>query len=633
MKNSKGSTLAVALSMVFLFSALGVGMLEFGGGQRQFSAHQLVNTQAFWLADAGLQQSIANGGVVESGTLGSEGTYAVTISGSGTVTLTSTGTATGQQPAIKRILQAQGKIQSVFQDALFSGSTSTAGMNLNSPLTIGNYNSSGAAVTPGNAQIGTNATGVTGTTPSGVTLTTSVGATLPAVTLPSALLTAQCPNGTSGTTQSSTNAWVVPNNTTYTFTGSGNYSCSYLQVGSNSILYINTSVALYLTATDPATGPSSVNGEDIRGGGSSTNLGYVKILSGGSLTIYAAGRVTLGTNTPDTLNTSSNVDFLNQDLYDSALTYPIWSAWSNATAYSVGTLVTYNAEAYQSILAGTNKTPSSNPTYWSPVTTYVTYNNQAWGSTNKTSYTSSSPSPSTSYWTLSTYSATTSYAQNAYVTYGSPANAWRSLVASNLGHTPPTPPATSSYWILSNNPIPANLAIYSQYVSPPVWSSLTAYAVNSVVTYAGGAWQSIKAGTNQPPATGSTYWSSIIWNTATTYSNGALVTYPGSSQIWQSVTSNNKGKEPDLNTSSWNAYAGVEIDNDSKHFYGVIYAPQSLVFVNQSETVSGSVVGNMVNVQPNSVINYDQSLATNTTLPEEFALTSWEECVSAGICN
>jgi len=620
--NSKGSTLAIAVSMVFLFSALGIGAIEYAGGQGLSTNFQTVNTQAFWLADAGMQQSLANSGAASpnypSPTSFGNGTYLVTSSTSGnTTTVTSVGTVTGMTPVITKTLKAVGTITSVFQNALLSGMGSTT---LDKSDTFTNYNSSGAAVTPGNVQIATDASTITKTStggppglPSNVTSRTSAGIVLTQITVPSALLSAQCPTGSGSATGPASGSWNVTTSTT--FTGSGNYQCSYLSIASGATLTINTNVVLYLTATDPATGPDgTADGEDLRCSStdtgatcSSTTLGYVKILSGGSLTIYANGRMTFGSNSPYTLNVSSNVDFLNQDPWDPAVTYPTTG------------------------------------------TTYVTYNDQAWASTNTASNINKTPSAGSVYWTLNTYSAGTTYAANDYVTYttGTTTGAWRSTVANNLGNIPGSstcagsPAPSSACWVLSNNPIPANINIYSLYVSPVGWNSTTNYALNDLVTYAGGAWESTgNNNLNNAPSSSSSSWSSIVWNSATSsYPNNTFVTYPNGSQIWQSVipvTNNNILTVPLINhnssaTTYWEAYAGIEIGNNGNHFFGVVYAPQSLAIVNNGETVSGAVAGNTVDIQPLATINYDQSLSTNNTSTQTtFNLTNWTECPPSG---
>lgn len=40
--------------------------------------------------------------------------------------------------------------------------------------------------------------------------------------------------------------------------------------------------------------------------------------------------------------------------------------WSSATAYTIGQSVVYSGVSYAAILAGTNKQPDTNPTYWMP---------------------------------------------------------------------------------------------------------------------------------------------------------------------------------------------------------------------------------------------------------------------------
>jgi hypothetical protein len=58
MNNNKGSTLAIALSMVFLFAAMGVGTINYGGGQRAFWNSRASSAQAFWVADGAMQQAL-----------------------------------------------------------------------------------------------------------------------------------------------------------------------------------------------------------------------------------------------------------------------------------------------------------------------------------------------------------------------------------------------------------------------------------------------------------------------------------------------------------------------------------------------------------------------------------------------
>ena len=57
MKNAKASALGIALGMTALFSGLGLGALNYSGMQGQSSINQTLSTQAFWLADAGLERA------------------------------------------------------------------------------------------------------------------------------------------------------------------------------------------------------------------------------------------------------------------------------------------------------------------------------------------------------------------------------------------------------------------------------------------------------------------------------------------------------------------------------------------------------------------------------------------------
>ena len=55
MKNSKGSTIALALSAMLIFSGLGVGAIGYSTMQGHTSISGKLSTQAFWLADAGIE--------------------------------------------------------------------------------------------------------------------------------------------------------------------------------------------------------------------------------------------------------------------------------------------------------------------------------------------------------------------------------------------------------------------------------------------------------------------------------------------------------------------------------------------------------------------------------------------------
>jgi hypothetical protein len=81
MKNSKGSTLALALSAMFLFSALGMGAINYSTMQRQSATTQSSSVRAFWLADAGIQASL-----IKVPTYASSTVYPQTVSSPNTFT-------------------------------------------------------------------------------------------------------------------------------------------------------------------------------------------------------------------------------------------------------------------------------------------------------------------------------------------------------------------------------------------------------------------------------------------------------------------------------------------------------------------------------------------------------------------
>ncbi len=57
MKNSKGSSLALAIGAMVLFSGIGVGSLNYSMMQGKTSTTQALSAQAFWAADAGLEKA------------------------------------------------------------------------------------------------------------------------------------------------------------------------------------------------------------------------------------------------------------------------------------------------------------------------------------------------------------------------------------------------------------------------------------------------------------------------------------------------------------------------------------------------------------------------------------------------
>ena len=58
------------------------------------------------------------------------------------------------------------------------------------------------------------------------------------------------------------------------------------------------------------------------------------------------------------------VEAIYDSIINSGLTWTFRGAWSNATAYIPGDVVTSGGGVYLSILAGTNHDPATSPTYW-----------------------------------------------------------------------------------------------------------------------------------------------------------------------------------------------------------------------------------------------------------------------------
>lgn len=110
MNNSRGSTLAIAVSMVFLFAALGAGAINFGGAQDLFWTNQEASAKAFWLADGAMQQALIQlettppAGNYSSGIIPmyNNSNYSYTTTGANPYTVIATGNA-GSFP---RTLQA-----------------------------------------------------------------------------------------------------------------------------------------------------------------------------------------------------------------------------------------------------------------------------------------------------------------------------------------------------------------------------------------------------------------------------------------------------------------------------------------------------------------------------------------------
>ena len=83
MFKQEGAILAAAAGFVVLFTLLGLGVIQFSGMQSQGIEKQALATQAFWLAEAGIQRSITRSPPAEfidpQLELGTIGRYTVTV--------------------------------------------------------------------------------------------------------------------------------------------------------------------------------------------------------------------------------------------------------------------------------------------------------------------------------------------------------------------------------------------------------------------------------------------------------------------------------------------------------------------------------------------------------------------------
>lgn len=78
-------------------------------------------------------------------------------------------------------------------------------------------------------------------------------------------------------------------------------------------------------------------------------------------------------NTTQTMVIELGVGYIRFHTQGGSLTTGTCAAYNAATAYVIGDLVNYSGTDYYCIQNGTNKTPSTNPTYWYALTPYVPY--------------------------------------------------------------------------------------------------------------------------------------------------------------------------------------------------------------------------------------------------------------------
>jgi hypothetical protein len=193
--------------------------------------------------------------------------------------------------------------------------------------------------------------------------------------------------------------------------------------------------------------------------------------------------------------------------------------WASVTAYAVDDVVTKSGTSYISIQAGTNKDPSSEPTYWSvyaakgdpglkgdtPVISGTSTSSVTVGTGSKSLTTqtglalvaghrirvANADASKVLIGIVSSYTTGTgalAWTVDGVVGSGSDTS-WTITLTGETGATGPTGPG---------------------FTWKGIYSSATAYAVNDVVGYSGKAYINIQAGTNQQPDTATAYWTLYI---------------------------------------------------------------------------------------------------------------------------
>jgi len=305
MNNSRGSTLAIALSMVFLFAAIGVGTINYGTGQRQASVNQAANAQAFWLAEAGLAQTAA-GGCSAPGTRLS-GNTGVANPSSGVFVSTAKVTV-GKYNNVTRVLQQTCTNTSPFQYAALATGT----MTLANGVSVDSYDSRQGSY--GGTNVGSNgnvAADNTVITNGAVTIhgssTSNVNVHPSAIIIPpvfSSLASGGTLNVILGTTPLGTSGASCSGSGTLSG-GTCYYKYSNITMALLGSMSITGNVSIYLTGTgNPLTSLTDAL------------LSSIVINANSTLKLYAAGQVVI------TLGTISNYggtpsNFIIYSLYNS----------------------------------------------------------------------------------------------------------------------------------------------------------------------------------------------------------------------------------------------------------------------------------------------------------------------------
>ncbi len=372
-----GTSLILAFFMILTLSVLGSSIFLRSIAEGRLSQRYYASSQAFWLADAGIQRSLwelnynSCAGFISSTSVactscscgaGSKTLAASITGGDYDLTLNSTNTsvtAVGSYPSRSATnkttrsvsvtlggaalyaygIYAKGAIDinnNALVDSYNSGSGSYGGANIATNGSVGTNDTTSNAIDIGNnATIkGNVSTGSGGTIDagSGVTITgtqtSTNNRTLSSVTVPSSL-----------TGLTSSGALTLSNNGSTVITA-GSYKYSNISTGNNCTITISGNVSLYLTSTSSALSTGN-------------NMTFT-ITSGSNLTLYTDGRLDFSNNSIANANATPS-------------SFQIYSTYSSSSG-SAGVEFDNNGTVYAAVYApDTDVDLNNNVTFYGAV--------------------------------------------------------------------------------------------------------------------------------------------------------------------------------------------------------------------------------------------------------------------------
>lgn len=356
MNNERGAALVIALTIVVVLSVLGTAFVMRTVTENMVAQKHAASTQAFWLADAGVQMatwqmtsnncagfvqcgtatactsctSCAGGDKCLAGTLGTNGDYDVTLNNANTL-ITSTGSYPSRSASnrVRRNVQVAVSNGALFSHAAFAQNS----ISLSNNVTTDSYDSSVGNY--GGANIGTNGSiGTNGTTAGTVAIGANVTVQGNASTGAGGTVTTGANSTISGTTTHTNNVTLssvtIPSElsgladsgtiSTTTTLSAGDYKYAAIDLSNNKTLTVDGNVRLYLTGTSAFSAGNNVT---------------INISAGSSLTVYSDGSINFDNNSVIN-NVSKKPD-----------KFLIYSAYTGAD----GVLISNNGSIYSAIYA------------------------------------------------------------------------------------------------------------------------------------------------------------------------------------------------------------------------------------------------------------------------------------------